>query len=251
MITAMRLLMTPPSPGQTSSSQTPPAASTLDVSVPTAYAAPVAAQADSRPWVMLCMVASIDGSTVVGGVSGGLSSETDSAVLQQLRRLTDVMLVGAGTVRAEGYGPPPIPGQRIGVVTRSGNIDADSELFTSGAGFVITTERSDADFGDLDVLRCGVDDVDLAQAIGRLGEVIPPVEGRNFIVQAEGGPALNAALFDADLIDEVDLTMSAQVSGGDSPRLTSGANDLSHRFVLEQLGVDDLSFLYTRWRRLR
>ena len=66
------------------------------------------------------MVASIDGSTVVGGNSAGLSSPTDTAVLAQLRAIADVIVVGAGTVRDEGYGPPRKQGQRIGVVTRIG-----------------------------------------------------------------------------------------------------------------------------------
>ena len=59
-----------------------------------------------RPWVGLCMIASLDGTTVVDGRSGGLGNATDSAVLAALRRAADVIIVGAGTVRAEGYGPP-------------------------------------------------------------------------------------------------------------------------------------------------
>ena len=91
----------------------------------------------NRPWLGLCMVSSLDGTTVVEGNSRALSSDADLAVLLGLRRLADMMLVGAATVRIEGYGPPSKPGQRVGVVSRSGDLDYSSELFTSGAGFVI------------------------------------------------------------------------------------------------------------------
>ncbi|HRE03685.1 MAG TPA: hypothetical protein PLV68_20485, partial [Ilumatobacteraceae bacterium] len=43
-----------------------------------------------RPWVMLCMIASIDGSTAVSGVSGGLGNEADRQLLTTLRGLADV-----------------------------------------------------------------------------------------------------------------------------------------------------------------
>ena len=70
-----------------------------------------------RPWVGICMVASLDGATVVEGRSGGLSNPQDAAVLARLREAADVIIVGAATVRQESYGPPRKAGQRIGVVT--------------------------------------------------------------------------------------------------------------------------------------
>ncbi|MCY7301431.1 MAG: hypothetical protein LH616_19750, partial [Ilumatobacteraceae bacterium] len=83
-----------------------------------------------RPWVALCMVAGLDGSTVVERNSRGLSNATDQELLLTLRSFADVILVGAGTVRAEGYGPPRLPGQRIAVVSRSGEFDFTLALFT-------------------------------------------------------------------------------------------------------------------------
>ncbi len=59
----------------------------------------------ARPWLGVCMVASIDGSTVVDHNSRSLSSKTDQEVLLTLRDLADVLIVGAATVRIEGYGP--------------------------------------------------------------------------------------------------------------------------------------------------
>jgi riboflavin biosynthesis pyrimidine reductase len=217
-----------------------------DLSVTDAYASPLGQRSD-RPWLGLCMVASIDGSTVVDGTSAGLSSPTDSAVLWQLRAIADVIIVGAGTVRDEGYGPPRRAGQRIGVVTRSGQVDLSSALFTSGAGFLITTDDSTFDTGGVDVVRAGVGDVDFAAAIDALDALVPVCA----VVQAEGGAMLNGALLDADVIDEINLTTSAAAVGGNGPRLASVAGDHRHRFDLAQLAIDDESFLYARWLRRR
>ena len=75
---------------------------------------------DGRPWVGLSMIASLDGATAVSGLSGGLGNDNDRAVFSLLRSVADVILVGAATAEAEGYRPTSRPGQRIGVVSRSG-----------------------------------------------------------------------------------------------------------------------------------
>ncbi|MGH1525937.1 dihydrofolate reductase family protein [Leifsonia sp. L25] len=58
-----------------------------------------------NPWLRVNFVSSIDGAATRQGLSGGLSDDADHRVFDILRRLCDVVLVGAGTVRAEGYGP--------------------------------------------------------------------------------------------------------------------------------------------------
>ena len=218
---------------------------TISTDVMSAYAEPLGTSHDG-PWISLCMVNSLDGSTVVDGLSSGLSSENDLAVLAQLRSLADVILVGSATARGEGYGPPKKPGQRIGVVSGRGSVDTSTELFTSGAGFVITTDHATI-APDVDVVRAGQDTVDLRAAVAQLGTVCSVVD----VVQAEGGPTLNGALAEADLLDEINLTTSPAAVGGDGPRLFSGAPSLSRRFSLEQLVVDDESFVFSRWRRER
>jgi riboflavin biosynthesis pyrimidine reductase len=217
------------------------------VTVDTAYGGPVGS-VDGRPWVGLCMVASIDGSTVVDGTSAQLSNPTDAAVLARLRRLAEVIVVGARTVREEGYGAPAKPGQRVGVVTRGGRLDYESDLFTSGAGFLITTASGAQDVPDhVDVLRTGAEAIDFEAMI----RALPSVVGACRYVQVEGGAALNGALFAADLIDEINVTTSAATVGGDGPRLSSGAPPHGHRFEVAQLAIDEQSFVYTRWLRRR
>jgi 5-amino-6-(5-phosphoribosylamino)uracil reductase len=191
----------------------------------------------NRPWIGVCMVASLDGSTVVDGKSSGLSSVADAEVLHTLRDMADMIVVGAGTVRAEGYGPPKRSGQRIGVVTRTGRVDVTTPLFTTGAGFLILPE--DAPQVPVDTVRAGHTTLDLCAAFAQLDVDF---------VQAEGGAHLNAALAEVDMIDELNLTISPVLSGGDGPRLMNGAMPLVHRMRLAHLLEDD-HFLFTRYLR--
>ena len=192
-----------------------------------------------RPWLGVCMVSSIDGSTVVDSNSRSLSSPTDQEVLLTLRDLADVLIVGAATVRIEGYGPPRKRGQRVGVVSRRGDVDASTPLFTSGAGFLILPE--DAPPTTVEAVRAGIGDVDFAAALAQLDA--------NF-VQAEGGALLNGALSAADVIDELNLTISPQLAGGDGPRVTSGSVQVSRKMRLAHVLEED-GFLFTRYVRAR
>ncbi|HEV2368778.1 MAG TPA: dihydrofolate reductase family protein, partial [Acidimicrobiales bacterium] len=97
-----------------------------------------------RPFVRANMISSIDGSITVGGRSGRLGGPADRNLFMLLRSLADVVLVGAGTARAERYGPArlsadhrarrvergqaPVP--VLAVVTASGQLDWASPFFT-------------------------------------------------------------------------------------------------------------------------
>lgn len=218
----------------------------VETTVEEAYAGPLGRHGD-RPWLAMCMVTSIDGSIAVAGTSGGLSSPTDTAVLARLRRLADVSIVGSGTVREEGYGAPTRPGRRLGVVTASGRVDVDGDLFRSGAGFVITTEDAPELPTGVDVVRAGRGRVDLALALRSLDTVAEVGD----VVLAEGGAALNGALLAADLVDEIDVTTSPASVGGGGPRLATSDVEHLHRFEAAQVALDDEGFVYTRWRRRR
>ncbi len=196
-----------------------------------------------RPWVGICMIASLDGSTVLDGRSGGLGNETDGRVLGALRRAADAVLVGASTVRVEGYGPPKQSSLRIGVVTSRG-VDTATTLFTSGAGFLVMPEDGPPAPAGVDVVRAGRGKVDVGLALRRLDEVLPPPR----FVQCEGGAHLNGALLDADCVDELDLTISPVLVGGDGPRPTVGAAATLTRFDLAHLATED-GYLFGRWVR--
>jgi riboflavin biosynthesis pyrimidine reductase len=189
---------------------------------------------DGRPWLLVNMITSLDGAVAIDQRSGGLGGPADQRVFHLLRDLADVVLVGAGTARAERYGPPAKPGQRIAVVTRSANLDWSSPLFASGAGLVVTAE--DAPAVPVDNVRAGQGAVDLAAALDRL-------EGD--VVLCEGGPELNGELITIGAADEWCLTLSPMLVGGGAGRAARATTarptgfDLVH--VLEEAG-----FLFLR-----
>ncbi len=219
---------------------------------------------EGRPWVLLNMVASIDGATAVDGVSGGLGGEGDRAAFRAVRAVPDVILVAAGTVRAEGYGPPrptdevravrrargqtEVPG--LAIVTGSVDLDPTAPLFREAERppIIVTAERADADrlaavrAAGAEVVFAGSDTVHMDRALSELGRLGTEV------VLVEGGPSLNGQLVAADLIDEVCVTIAPTMVAGEAARLADGgeavrsAFDLAH--VLELGG--DLCCRYVR-----
>ena len=208
-----------------------------DISVREAYVVP-RQRWPERPWLTVCMIQSLDGSIVIGGTSGGLGNATDQEVLVTMRSVADVLLVGAQTVRAEGYGVPSNPRLRVGVVSRSGTgLDFATPLFESGRAFLVVPE--DAPDSPVTSVRAGRGEVDLAAALAQIDANV---------IQCEGGASLNGALLSADLIDEITMTLSPMLVGGDGPRITSNAPELTRRMQLAHVMEDD-GYLFTRYVR--
>jgi len=202
--------------------------------------------AEGRPGVRLNMISSVDGATALDGLSGNLGGPGDKRVFAALRSLADVVLVAAGTVRAEHYGPSTIP---IAVVTRSANLDWQSPFFSDAKSRPIVLTVDDAPKDNLehaaevaDIVRAGTGSVDLGRAVAELG-------ARGFgHVLAEGGPTLNGQLASAGLLDELCLTLSPNLVAGDAKRLLAAPPlpapmQLSLRSLLE-----DESYLFLRYR---
>jgi riboflavin biosynthesis pyrimidine reductase len=214
-----------------------------DVDVHDAYADPARrGGAGSRPWVLVNMVSSVDGSvTTEDGVSGGLGGPGDKAVFRALRALADVVLVGAGTVRAERYRPRP--GVRLAVVTASAELDWTWPLWTDPGTTVVTTNAAVVPDG-VRVIRAGNGQVDLAAALQALGEV------GHGVVLCEGGPSLNGQLLAAGLIDEVCLTLAPRLVAGDGMRVAKGPWAPSETWrLVHVLAEDDELFLRYRISR--
>ena len=224
------------SPPETAGRSGNTAGSTCDRAedIASAYAYPQA----RRPWVRANMVASADGAVTVKGLSAGLSSEGDRRVFGILRGLADVILVGAGTARTEGYGParprkswaqlrdgrPPSP--PIAVVTRLLDLDLSGALFTEAPEhartIVITTETAPADrraraAENAEVVIAGRERVAPGAVISALTGL-----GHNRIL-TEGGPRLLGQLTTGGVVDELCLTISPMLVGGDACRLVTGA----------------------------
>ncbi|MGW9205457.1 dihydrofolate reductase family protein [Embleya sp. NPDC055664] len=204
-----------------------------DVDLVEAYAYP-----PDRTWLRANMVASLDGAAQApDGLSAGLSSPADKRVFGVLRGLADVIVVGAATVRQEGYRPPrprpayaaaraaagQLPAPVIAIVSRSLAIDFTTPLFTEAVTptIVITCEEAQpkglaaaAEYGD--VLLAGRDRVDLGLALDALA-------ARGLTRQlTEGGPHVLAQIAACGRLDELCLTVSPLLTSGPAHRLLAG-----------------------------
>jgi len=186
--------------------------------------------------VEICMITTVDGAIDVNGRSGPLGGPADQQRLARLRRQASVVLVGAGTAKAENYGPPSRHDLRIGVVTKSCNLDFTSPLFTSGSGFVVTTLG--APVVPVDSIRAGETDIDFARIIEQLPEGI---------IHVEGGPMLNAALCNADVVDALNLTIAPHLVGSRGDGLTTAPHIPQHFDLVETELVD--GFVFLRYER--
>jgi riboflavin biosynthesis pyrimidine reductase len=189
-------------------------------------------------WLRANFVASADGAAFLDGRSGGLSSAADRRLFGVLRALADVVLVGAGTARAEKYKParrrPENAALRAGraatppiaLVSRGLDLDLTTPLFTDAppdARTIVITcaaspgARRAATAQVADVIVAGDTAVDLAAALASLRE-----RGLGRVL-CEGGPTLLAHLTADGLANELCLTISPVLAGPGAARITAGA----------------------------
>ena len=213
-------------------------------------------------WLRANFVASADGAAYIDGLSGGLSSADDKRVFGILRVLADVILVGAGTARAEEYKParrrdslaalregrPAAP--PIALVTRTLGLNLSSPLFAEAPRdartIVITCAASDADLRAetakaADVIVAGDEAVDLPEAVAALAE-----RGLTRVL-CEGGPTLFGDLSAAGLVDELCLSLSPTLAGPGAGRIISGEHADARKLTLRQLIAADDGFLFCRY----
>ena len=200
---------------------------------------------DDRPFVAMNFAATVDGRATIAGVSGPIGSDADTAMLVGLRTRFDAVMIGAGTMRAERYGP--LPDDRLLVIV-SGSLDLpwDAPLFTEGGAPVLIFTASDAEppatETPLDLVR-DEGAVDLVAALRHLRK-----ERGVRAVLSEGGPRLHAEMQAAGLVDELFLTTSPKLAGGAAPRILEGELPEVERLELAWLLEED-GELFARYRR--
>ncbi|MBT2677140.1 pyrimidine reductase family protein [Streptomyces sp. ISL-14] len=231
-----------------------------------AYAYPEPGPGEAQPWLRANMVSTLDGAAQHDGRSQPISTATDMRIFGTLRALADVVIVGAETVRLEGYRPARAraefaavreaagqgPAPAIAVVSASLDLDYDLPLFTSplvptlvltGAAAapdrIAAAEKAGAKVviaGD----GVGVDPVRAVQALAELGHTR---------LLTEGGPRLLGQLVAAGVLDELCLTISPMLTAGDAQRIAGGPSvAVPKRFELVSL-LEEEGFLFSRYRR--
>jgi len=212
--------------------------------------------------VRVNFITSLDGAVEIDGQSGALGGPVDRAAFMAMRAMADVIMVGAGTIRAENYGPvrlaEEVQGRRrergqkarppLAVVTAHGNLERDARIFGPGADvLVLTTSQVVAERSDLakvaEMIDCGEAHVDLGTGVAELRR-----RGLGRVL-CEGGAELLRSLMMAGLVDELCLTY-APVLAGPRRRSLAGPGPLAHleHFRLASLMVGD-DMVLTRYTR--
>lgn len=183
-----------------------------------------------RPHLALNMVASADGRAALDGRTKGLGSQLDREMFHGLRERVDCVLVGAGTVRAEGYGPllkdPEAPARRkaaglapqpvAAVASRSGRVPLEGAVVGDDPAALLALLRERHDVRS---------------------------------VLCEGGPELNGSLLAQGLVDELFLTLSPQLVGGLAPLTIVTGGRLDPPVGLELVWLcEGEGDLFLRWR---
>ncbi|WP_026118668.1 pyrimidine reductase family protein [Nocardiopsis salina] len=260
----MRVLLNEGAPGVVGADGPFPGDPVDDAALERLYSYP---DTSARAWVRANMVATLDGGAAGNdGRTASINTEPDNRVFTLLRDLADVILVGAGTARVEGYrraarrsgvlaeralaegrGAHPA----IAVVSESGGVPPilAEEVPDRGAVYLVTCEAAGPEalqrardvLGAERVLIAGQDEVDLPRAVRVLHE-----RGLRRVL-CEGGPRLLADVAAAGVLDELCQTVVPLMAGGRAQRITAGTPADRHlfpRLVLEADGT-----LLHRWIR--
>ena len=216
-------------------------------------------------WVRANFITSVDGGATANGNSGAMAGPGDRLIFNLLRELADVIVVGAGTVRIEGYsgahlgvaqrqrrqarGQTEVP--QLAIVTKSGHLERDMAVFTrTEVPPLVLTCTAAADetrrlLGDLcEVVDCSGSDpgkVDEAAMLAILG-----ARGMRRVL-TEGGPTLLGTFVQRDMLDELCLTIAPYLVGGLARRIATGPGQLLTRMRCAHILTDDAGYLYTRY----
>lgn len=205
-----------------------------------------------RPWVRTNFVSTVDGAVQDShGVSGDFGGDVDFQAFRVMRSLADVILVGAGTTRAEGYRPVQaselLPESHVPpIAVVSARLDVPEALVSPGQ-VLITHHGSDAErraelAETMDVIVAGQDEIDWRV-------VLDEFAARGwFKVLCEGGPHLHGALLRADVVDELCVTVAPTVAAGDALRVAVSSEPVERALTLAHWHVED-NVILTRWVR--
>lgn len=213
-------------------------------------------------WLRANFVSTLDGAaTGADGVTGSINTEADHVVFELLRATADAVLVGAGTLRIEGYGDisltPACTALRadlglsgtppLVVISAAGSVPP--KLLGAPAGRVLMLTHAKAvglaasreALGEEHIVVAGEHVVDLRSGVRQLHE-----RGLRTLL-TEGGPHLLGSMLEAGVLDELDLTLAPRMVSGGMPRIAAGTClDLAYapRVLLERDGS-----IIGRWLR--
>ncbi|WP_404285798.1 dihydrofolate reductase family protein [Glutamicibacter arilaitensis] len=221
--------------------------------------------ASQRPFVRFNFVSSIDGSAQRDGLSGGLGSAGDRRIFSLLRRLADVVLVGAGTVRAEGYAGPLIGDADIAwreaqglsaqpvlaIVSHGLNLEPEDEVFTLSPVPVLVFTSIQVTEEQRNRFASHVELVEVAEVDHGCDpqEIVADLLARGLgFIHAEGGPHLLGQFIAADQVDSMCVSYSPLLLAGSGQRIAHGPRQEARKLEMHSL-FEEESMLFCDYRR--
>ena len=214
---------------------------------------------EGRVWVRAMMVTTLDGAAVgPDGRSGTISSDADRHVFDAVRRDTDVVLVGAETLRVEQYTPMKakpadtsrreaagqLPAPVIAIVSGSLDLPWTLPIWAQSTHTPLILTPEDADEDKVATARSYAEVITLKEVSPQAIVDALAARGLRRIV-CEGGPSLLQAMIAADLVDEVDITIAPLVSGNDATARTAMLDEPTRYRLVQVLEAEE--FLMTRY----
>ncbi|MFC8304135.1 pyrimidine reductase family protein [Specibacter sp. NPDC057265] len=230
------------------------------------HAAPLSRPPDGKPWVSFNFVASIDGAASVDGRSGELGNAMDQRLFLLLRHTAQVLVVGAQTIRAEGYGGPLLSPEAqqwrlehglsahppLAIVSGSLDLDPGMEVFTRAPVQPLIFTLASAPRDRRQALSEVAEVIEIGQSQLDIGQLVHQLTGRGLnSIHCEGGPRLLGTFAEAGEVDELSLTLSPLLVGGQAGRIASSAGTCVRSMVLDRvLKAESMLFLrYVRSQR--
>jgi riboflavin biosynthesis pyrimidine reductase len=219
--------------------------------------------ADAPDGIRANMVQSVDGAGAFQGRTKQITDAADQALLKHLRSQADVVVVGAATVMAEKYGPVRLDdAQRaaretagyaatppLALITARAQLPLDLRVFDPQAPrpIIFTLAGAAADHPELadvaDVVAIGETEIEPASVAAELNR-----RGLRRIL-CEGGPYVLSRFIEADLVDDMCLTISPYLAGSQptTSQPASARRVPTHLTLRHALTRNDL--LYLRYSR--
>ncbi|MCB0220981.1 MAG: dihydrofolate reductase family protein [Chrysiogenetes bacterium] len=196
----------------------------------------MSSRSKSRPFVSAIVATTLDGRLrTTGGVN--FPSRVDQRLLLSGRARADLVLVGGGILREENPDlgvPAHLAGRRLRlgkpaqparcIVTHAAEFPVESLALRSDAERLIVTTGRIEPLRRAPLKNVGAEILVLGDESVDLKELFALFESRGVArIQCEAGGGLLHPLLEADLVDELLLTLCPVVSGGDFPTLADGA----------------------------
>jgi riboflavin biosynthesis pyrimidine reductase len=193
-----------------------------------------------RPFLLVNFIATADGRATIAGRTGPIANRADYELFHALRTRVDAVMVGAETVRVEGYG-------RMGpvavLVTRSARVPADAGLLKAPENRVLVLTPSPA----AELPPCAAEVAYLRAPLPEGVRRLRTEHGFESVL-CEGGPQLLGDLLRAGLVDELHLVVASKLAAGDDPVTIVSGPLLSPPLELELLSLHESGgYLFLRY----